>query len=102
MTYRGIGCPRAPVQLFRESIVALGPTSFRPISSVAKLSAFGDVLLQIAYSLKSDRARAQIRAHIPRWKIRKNWRAICAIRRYAPFGAPCALSGGVGRPTELP
>src|SRR5260221_14620470 len=42
MTYRGIGCPRAPVQLFRESIVALGPPSFRPTSSVAKLSALGD------------------------------------------------------------
>ena len=42
MTYRGIGCPRAPVQLFRESIVALGPASFRPTSSVAKLSALGD------------------------------------------------------------
>jgi hypothetical protein len=42
MTYHGIGCPRAPVQLFRESIVALGPASFRPTSSVAKLSALGD------------------------------------------------------------
>src|SRR6266436_1821753 len=42
MRYRGFGCPSAPIQLFMESIVALGPASFRPTSSVAKLSTFGD------------------------------------------------------------
>lgn len=42
MRYRGFGCPRAPIQLFMESIVALGRASFRPTSSVAKLSARGD------------------------------------------------------------
>src|SRR5437660_8670162 len=42
MRYRGFGCQRAPIQLFMESIVALGPASFRPTSLVAKLSALGD------------------------------------------------------------
>jgi hypothetical protein len=35
-----------------ESIVAFGPATFRPTSSVAKLSALGDDFLQIAYSLE--------------------------------------------------
>jgi hypothetical protein len=42
MTYRGFGSPKAPIQLFMESIVALGPATFRPTSSVAQLSALGD------------------------------------------------------------
>src|ERR1700704_216131 len=42
MRYRGFGCPRAPTQLFMESIAGPGPTTFRPTSSVAKLSALGD------------------------------------------------------------
>jgi hypothetical protein len=32
----------APNQLFTESIVALGPATFRPMSLVAQLSALGD------------------------------------------------------------
>jgi hypothetical protein len=34
------------------------------------------IFLRIAYSLESGGARAQVRTHIPRWKIRKIWRAI--------------------------
>jgi len=54
--------------------LALGPATFRPTSSVAKLSALGDDFHQIAYSLESGRARAQVRTRIPLWKIRKIWR----------------------------
>ena len=38
----GSAAPRALVKLFIESIVALGPATSRPTSSVAKLSAPGD------------------------------------------------------------
>jgi len=32
------------------------------------------IFLQVAYSLESGRARPQVRPHVPRWKIRRNWR----------------------------
>ena len=63
-----------PNCLWNRSLL-LGQRAFDRHRQLPSFLHSATIFLQIAYSLESGRARSQVRAHLPRWKIRKNWRA---------------------------